>query len=268
VLEGRPHGPPYPTLHAVIDLHAHILPGLDDGAQTLEDSRELAHRAFQDGITAIAATPHVRADYPTTAGEMERGVDALRNDFRAQGIAIDVLHGGEIALEMLDTISREDLARFTLAQGDRYLLLEFPYVGWPLGIERRIFELRAAGLTPILAHPERNGEVQSKPERLAEAVRVGALVQITAASLDGRLGKSSRDAAERLLELRLVHLLASDAHTPDVRVGGLAEAAARIRDDALARYLTEGAPAAVVAGQEVPQPPPKRRRGLTRRLGA
>jgi len=244
----------------MIDLHSHILPGLDDGSRTVEDARALARRAAEDGVTAIAATPHVRSDYPTQADEMERGVSRLREDFLAEGIDIEVLPGGEIDLGMLASLDDDGLRRFTLAQSGRYLLLEFPYTGWPAGLEETVYGLGLRGLLPILAHPERNREVQSKPARLAEPVRMGALVQLTAASLDGRIGRSSQTAANKLLELRLAHVLASDAHTPDIREAGLAAAAEALEDDGLARFLTVEAPSAIVAGEPVPEPPRKARR--------
>lgn len=246
----------------MIDLHAHILPGLDDGARTIEEARDLARRAFADGVTAVAATPHVRDDYPTRAEEMEERVAELRRDFGEQGIAVQVLHGGEIDLAFGGTLSSGELRRFTLAQNGRHLLLEFPYRGWPVDLSESLVELVELGLVPVLAHPERNRDVQAAPERLADLVPLGALVQVTAASLDGRLGRSSRDAAFRLLELRLVHVLASDAHTPGIRAAGLAAAAGALGDSGLARYLTEEAPAAIVAGEAVPEPPalPRRRR--------
>ena len=244
----------------MIDLHSHILPGLDDGSRTVEDARGLARRAAEDGVTAIAATPHVRSDYPTRAEEMERGVSRLREDFLAEGIDVEVLPGGEIDLGMLASLDDDGLRRFTLAQSGRYLLLEFPYTGWPAGLEETVYGLGLRGLLPILAHPERNREVQSKPERLAEAVRMGALVQLTAASLDGRIGRSSQTAANKLLELGLAHVLASDAHTPEIREAGLAAAAEALQDDDLARFLTVEAPSAIVAGEPVPEPPRKARR--------
>jgi protein-tyrosine phosphatase len=244
----------------MIDLHSHILPGLDDGSRTVEDARALARRAAEDGVTAIAATPHVRSDYPTRAEEMERGVSRLREDFLAEGIDVEVLPGGEIDLGMLASLGDDGLRRFTLAQSGRYLLLEFPYTGWPAGLEETVYGLGLRGLLPILAHPERNREVQSKPERLAEAVRMGALVQLTAASLDGRIGSSAQAAANKLLELGLAHVLASDAHTPEIREAGLAAAAETLQDDDLARFLTVEAPSAIVAGEPVPEPPRKARR--------
>jgi protein-tyrosine phosphatase len=244
----------------MIDLHSHILPGLDDGSRTVEDARELARRAAADGVTAIAATPHVRQDYPTRPGEMERGVLRLREDFLEQGIAVEVLHGGELDLGMLATLDDDDLRRFTLAQSGRYLLLEFPYTGWPPGLEELVYGLGLRGFVAVLAHPERNRAVQSSPRRLGDAVRGGALVQITAASVDGRIGRSAQKAARRLLDLGLAHLLASDAHTPEIREAGLGAAAEAVGDEALGRFLTVDAPAAIVAGEAVPEPPRKARR--------
>ena len=249
----------------MIDLHSHVLPGVDDGAQTIEDSRELAKRAAAEGITAVAATPHVRADYPTTPERMEAEVEMLRTDLAEQGIPVEILHGGEIDLDALRQLDPDDLRRFTIAQNGRYLLVEFPYTGWPLALEQKLFDLALHGIVPILAHPERNREVQADPGRLAPFVERGGLVQVTAASVDGRIGPSSKKTAERLIEAGHAHLLASDAHTPDVREVGLARAVEALGDDDLAAYLTATAPAAVVAGESLPpRPTPRRRRFLRR----
>jgi protein-tyrosine phosphatase len=248
----------------VIDLHSHVLPGLDDGAQTIEDACELARAAQQDGITTVAATPHVRPDYPTTAAQMEQKVEEVRAALADGRIDVEIVPGGEVSLDALPTLSREDLARFTLGGSGRYLLVEFPYGGWPLDLEQRIFELLATGLTPVLAHPERSRDVQDDPPRLERAVAGGALIQVTAAAADGRLGRSAKSTVTRLLERGLVHVVASDAHTPDVRAVGLTTARRAIGDGALAAWLVEDAPAAILAGDDLPDRPEGRRR---RRLG-
>ena len=239
----------------VIDLHSHILPGVDDGARTLMEARELARLAAADGVEAIAATPHVRPDFPTTAELMEEGVAELRADFEAEGIPVQVLHGGEIDVGLLWAIPPEELARLTIAQTGRYLLLEFPYRTWPLALDSAVSGLVQRGITPLVAHPERNPEVQDRPARVEALVEAGALVQVTAASLDGRLGRAAQATAKRLLELGLVHTLASDAHGPHIRQAGLAAAAEAVGDKGLARYLTKEAPAAIVAGEHVPPGP-------------
>lgn len=236
----------------MIDLHAHILPGFDDGVRSLDEAREVAARAQAEGVTAIAATPHVRGDYPTAPDAMERGVEALRADFAAEGIAIDVVAGGEVSLERLWELPLADVVRFTYGGAGRYLLVEFPYRGWSPLLEPTLGELERSGIRSLLAHPERNDAVQAAPQRLAALVDAGAVVQVTAGSLAGSLGRASQTAARRLLELGLVHVLASDVHgTGQSGRTGLAAGAAALEDDALAERLTLQAPAAILAGDEL-----------------
>jgi protein-tyrosine phosphatase len=238
----------------VIDLHSHILPGVDDGARSLEEARSLARAALAEGITAMAATPHVRDDYPTTCEQMESGVELLREDFTREGIPLQVLHGAEIELSLLWRILPDELTRLTLAQSGVYVLVEFPYTGWPRSLDLALSLLQGRGLRMVLGHPERNPEVQDRPDLLAPVVEAGALVQVTAASVDGRLGPSSRLTAERLLERGLVHLVASDAHGPHIRDVGMAAAADALENEELARRLTVEVPGAIVAGRPLPDP--------------
>ena len=237
----------------MIDLHTHVLPGIDDGARSLDDSRALAREAAAQGISALVATPHVREDYPTTADMMEEAVADVRADFIEQGIAVEVVHGAEIDLSLLWAIPPDDLRRLTIAQTGRYLLLEFPYRRWPLALDTSVKRLVGLGMTPVLAHPERNPEVQDRPDRVRGLVEDGALVQVTAASLDGMQDRSAQSAALRLLELGLVHVLASDSHGPHISREGLGAVARGIGDPELARYLTVEVPGAIVAGLPVPE---------------
>lgn len=251
----------------MVDLHAHLLPGLDDGPATLTESLAFARAAVADGISVLAATPHVRDDYPTTPETMERALAAIRAAVAEAGLALDVRGGGEIALERLADLDGTARARFGLAGNPAYLLLEFPYVGWPLGLPDQVFRLRAAGVTAVVGHPERNTEVQSEPERLRPLVEAGALVQLTAASVDGRLGRRCRVAAFGLLELELAHLVASDGHGPAIREVGLSAAVAAIGEGPLAEWLVEGVPGAIADGDPLPErPATASRRGLLRRL--
>ena len=236
----------------MIDLHTHVLPGIDDGARSLDDSRALALEAAAEGISVLVATPHVREDYPTTAEMMEEAVAEVRADFADRSIPVEVLHGAEIDLSLLWAIPPVELRRLTIAQTGRYLLLEFPYRGWPLALETSVKGLVRLGVTPLLAHPERNPEVQDRPDRVRELVEVGALVQVTAASLEGSRDRAAQAAALRLLELGLVHVLASDSHGPHISREGLGAAARGIGDAELARYLTVEVPGAILAGEPVP----------------
>jgi protein-tyrosine phosphatase len=239
----------------VIDLHSHVLPGLDDGAGDLEQSVEMARGAAEDGVRGLGATPHVRDDYPTTPEQMEEALAKVRLAVADAGIDIEIYPGGELAIDMLTRLPREELRRFGLGGNPRYLLVEFPYYGLRLDLGERLFELRAAGFTPVLAHPERNANVQTSPEVAARFVAGGALVQITSASLDGRLGRRSQESARTLLERGLAHMLASDAHAPEVRAIGMSAAAAAVGDEELAHWLTEGVPGAIVADEPVPPRP-------------
>jgi protein-tyrosine phosphatase len=251
----------------VIDLHMHILPGVDDGARTMHDAIAMAEAAVADGVRVVAATPHVRGDYPTSAERMASGLAELRAELRTAGVLIEVLPGAEIALDRLPLLSGEERERLGLGGNPRCLLLEFAYYGWPLALPAIVVDLRSQGVLPVLAHPERNGDVQAGPERLRPIVTAGALVQVTAAAIDGRLGRRSRDTALELVERGLAHLIASDGHTPDIRNVGMSSAAHAIGDEALARWLTEDVPAAIVAGAEIPARPPASVRTRGRRFG-
>lgn len=239
----------------MIDLHTHLLPGLDDGAATLEASVAMAKAAAEDGIRTVVATPHVRADFPTTPEAMERAVAEVRAALAAVGVPLTVLPGGEVGLDRLAELGEEERARFGLGGNAGVLLLETPYTGWPSGLMAAVVGLRDRGVTPLLAHPERNREVQRGGPALAALVAAGALVQVTAASLDGRLGRRARATALALIDAGLVHAVASDAHAPTVRAIGLSSAAAALGDEALARWLTEEAPAALLAGEPLPPRP-------------
>jgi protein-tyrosine phosphatase len=252
----------------VIDLHSHILPGLDDGARDLDEAVQIARAAVEDGTRMIAATPHVREDYPTTSDAMENGVAEVRAALEREGIELVLLPGGEVALEQLERLGPDELRRFGLGGNPSYLLVETPYYDWPLSFGDVVFRLAAAGITPVIAHPERNVAVQENTDRIEELVRAGALVQVTAASLDGRLGSRTRSCARRLIDAELVHLLGSDAHSPGLREVGLSRAWAAVEDDDLARWLAESVPGAIVRDEPLPPRPSTRhrRRGLLARL--
>jgi protein-tyrosine phosphatase len=238
----------------MIDLHSHILRGIDDGARTLEDSLDIARAAVRDGIVAIAGTPHVRDDWPTDAALMEERVAELRAALEAHGIPIDVVSGGEISIGRLTLLDPDELRRFALG-GSRYLLVETPYYGWPHVLPQLLYSLQSQGFAPVLAHPERNADVAEHPQVLVPLVESGVLIQVTAASLDGRIGRRSFECARLLIREGLAHLLASDAHHASVREVGMAEAATRVDNRALARWLTWDVPAAILANERIPLRP-------------
>jgi protein-tyrosine phosphatase len=243
----------------VVDLHSHVLPGLDDGARSLEESLSLLRAAVAEGVTAIAATPHVRADYPTTADEVEAGVARVRAAAGEAGVAASIATGAELDAEHLAHLPDGEVVRLSYCGAGRYALLEFPAGHWPRLLEPALERLRALAIVPVLAHPERNPSIQARPESLRALVEDGALVQVTAASLLGHVGRSSQAAARAILKARLAHLLASDAHGPGTRPYALAAAADELRNPALARHLLEDVPGAVLAGAAVPRAPRVRR---------
>ena len=246
----------------MIDLHSHVLPAVDDGPDTLEESLSILRAAAEDGIVRIAATPHVRDDFPTAPETMERGVEALNHAARDAGIPVEVLPGGELDIEYAGRLDDATLARFGLGGNPSFLLLECPYYGWPLDLREFAFDLAVRGFSVLFAHPERNPDVQADPELLRPLVEAGVLVQLTAASVDGRLGSTTQRVSRTLLDAELAHVIASDAHSPRIRAVGMAAAAAAVGDPALARWLTEEVPGAIVAGSELPERPKRGRRRL------
>jgi len=246
----------------MIDLHSHVLHGLDDGARNLDEALAMARSMVDDGVSVVAATPHVHPRYRTPVGEMERALGELRSALVAAGIPLEVLPGGEIALDELPGLSADERVRFGLGGNPRLLLLEFPLHGWPLALESTVSELGREGVRCVLAHPERNPEVQEQPERLERLVAVGAVPQLTAAALDGRLGEKQQRCALALLDRELASLIASDAHAPDVRAAGLSAACDAVGDEAFGRWLTEDVPAALLAGAALPARPLRRKQRL------
>lgn len=246
----------------MIDLHSHVLHGIDDGPETIEGSLDICRAAAADGITVLAATPHVRDDYPTTPELMEERLAEVQ---AAAGDLIRVVPGGELDVAELGR-PPDELRRFGLAGSPRYLLVETPYLGWPLDFADRVFRLASAGIRAVIAHPERNPDVQERPELVEQLVRGGALVQLTAASVDGRFGERARRTSDLLIDRGLAHLVASDAHEAEVRAVGLSGACVAIGDETLARYLTLDVPVAIVASADPPpRPEVQRSRGLFRR---
>jgi protein-tyrosine phosphatase len=246
----------------MIDLHSHVLPGIDDGPRTLEESVEMARAMAADGVTLVAATPHVRDDYPTPVDVVEGGVRELRAALAEAGVAIEVRPGGEVAVDWADRADVGDLRGYGLAGNPGAILVEFPYLGWPLELGMVCNRLLGEGMTPILAHPERNDRVQAQPERLDELVARGVLVQLTASSVTGRRGSRSRKAADQLLDAGLAHLVSSDAHRAPGPGSRLSDAAAALNDPALAHWLLHDVPAALVAGGPIPDRPNAKRRRL------
>ena len=243
----------------MIDLHCHILPGVDDGPPDSQASLKLAEAAAAAGTRTIAATPHIREDYPFDHATIPWQVNRLNADLRAAGIELDVVRGGEIALSILPELDDAALKELTLGGGP-YLLIESPYTHATDLLEADIFGLQARGFRALLAHPERSPSFLADPGRLTVLVERGVLCSVTSASLVGRFGKTIRKFAVSMLREGLAHDVASDAHDPHSRTPDIAAGLRAVSGELSAAasqvpWFTEDAPAAILAGREPGTPP-------------
>jgi protein-tyrosine phosphatase len=201
----------------MVDIHHHLLPGLDDGADSIETSVAMAKLAVADGITHIVCTPHANGHYDFDPAVNAARIEELRARLAGQNIPLTLGNGCDFHLSF-DNVTQAKLspARFSI-NGLGYLLVEVPDYGLPPGLTETFYELRLAGLIPILTHPERNPTLQHDPARMKDWIRGGLLIQVTADSLTGHKGRQAERMALQLLEDRWVHFLATDAHNTTSR---------------------------------------------------
>lgn len=208
----------------MVDIHHHLLPGLDDGSDSMETSVAMAKLAAADGITHVVCSPHANGNYAFDPAVNTARTDALRARLTEQNIPITLGRGCDFHLSYENVnYAKRDPARFSI-NGLGYLLVEVPDYGLPPGLTETFYELQLAGLTPILTHPERNPTLQKEPERMKEWLRGGLLIQVTADSVTGHKGKHAQRMAHDLLEKRWVHFLATDAHNTTSRPPRMREA--------------------------------------------
>jgi len=208
----------------MIDIHSHILPGVDDGAQTEADSIAMAKAAVEQGIHTIIATPHHKnGKYENERKQIIQYTEILRELLAREHIPLTVLPGQEIRLngEMLEDL--EDGSLLSL-NDTKYLFIEFPSGHVPRFAKQMIFDIQVAGYTPIIVHPERNRELIEHPGKLYDFVQNGALTQVTAGSVKGKFGKNVQKFTQQLLENHLTHFIASDAHNTKTRAFWMEEA--------------------------------------------
>ncbi len=257
----------------MIDLHNHLLPGIDDGAREVKETLEFLRMLARDGVRAVVATPHMKPGvYDNDRATILERVALVREAARHDEAEAVTLHPGA---EVYFTADLPERARagnlMTVADRGKYVLLELPYQQIPLGVDDMIFRLRLLGVTPLMAHPERVAYYLEDLERVAASVRLGALTQVTASSLTGRFGEKARGFALEMLRRNLLHVLATDSHDvrhrPPVLSEGLRAAALVVGEKAALRFVQEN-PQAILEGREVEvaevTSPPER--GLLRRL--
>lgn len=204
----------------MIDIHCHILPGIDDGAADINAACKMAKIAATDGITDIIATPHIKDPAFSYRDFVDR-IKQLRLRLKEERIPVNIHFGGEIYY--LHHHSPDILKQFSINQ-NKYVLLEFPHTHLPSIADKVIFDTIVNGFIPIIAHPERNASIIKKPRRILQLQKSGALIQITAASLTGYFGHNVKTFSEYLLKKKNVHFIASDAHSVHQRPPVLSKA--------------------------------------------
>lgn len=239
----------------MIDIHAHVLPGIDDGAETMEEAVAMCRKAARDGCEAVLATPHQRHSrwWNSDSGELARLRRRLQE---AVGPAPRILAGAEVRVDggLLDAVRNVGVSGVQPLAGSRHLLVEFGRDGMGPPPEQIVHELSVAGWWPILAHPELLPWLGGDLPRLEHLVDLGARLQVTAMSITGEFGRRPRESVRQILDAGLAHFVASDMHGVERRPPGLSRAAKALRKgwgEDTARRLTYENPARVTADEAV-----------------
>jgi protein-tyrosine phosphatase len=239
----------------MVDIHCHILPGLDDGSDSIETSCAMAEMAIADGITHVIGTPHASPEFEFVPEVVRERREELQ--VRVGGrLTIATGCDFHLSYENFQEL-RNGASRFTLNQKN-YLLVEFADFAIPPSLDQSLHELHLSGLQPIITHPERNPLIRAKPERLYKWLRQGCYVQVTAQSLLGRFGQSAREMAQVWIDAGAVHFLASDAHNLTSRPLRLKEAFDHVAEtwgEDTARALLVDNPLAAFEGRPLPWVP-------------
>ena len=199
----------------MIDIHSHLLPGIDDGAHDIDMAVVLAKIAVTDGITHMVCTPHIHPGrYDNTLETISAAKNKLKTALKKHHIALAIAAAAEVrfSLELMDKIRRNEIPFLGKWQGKDVLLLEFPHHEMPFKADRLTAWLLARDIVPLIAHPERNRGLLQSPVKLKPFIRQGCLLQVTASSLVGTFGEKSQQFALDLLQKNLITVLASDAH--------------------------------------------------------
>ncbi len=238
----------------MVDIHCHILPETDDGATSLEESVAMCRAAAADGIKTIVATPHMfdgvhhAPDRQTIRRKIAQVMDAAGN-------CVEIVPGGEVRYSYEIFQEAEDPNTRIRLNGSSYMLLEFPFQSLPPNIEMTIFQILNAGITPVIAHPERNKRIQQNPKLLVDLIERGAFAQLDAGSLTKSFGPEAYQSAKRMVEAGVAHFIATDAHHQDRRRPLLSAAVAAATDiggEEYARAMVEENPAALIRDRSIP----------------
>jgi protein-tyrosine phosphatase len=235
----------------MVDIHCHILPGIDDGSHSWEMTAEMCRAAVADGVTHIVATPHANYRYQYNRERFTEMLGQL-HDAADGKLAFSLGCDFHFSYENIRD-ALEHPRRYTI--GDtQYLLIEFSDFGIPPTVKEEVLALRSRGMVPIITHPERNQWLLKRPEMVPDLIEQGCLVQVTANAVTGAWGSRSRKMVEWLLERNGIHVVASDAHDPVRRPTVLSAARdeiARLAGPEVARTLVSDNPAAIVEGRRL-----------------
>jgi protein-tyrosine phosphatase len=241
----------------MVDIHSHILPEVDDGSHSLEESVTMCRTSAEDGIRVMVATPHTHDGLHKTHDPrfLQQKVDELNNALGGKpkivlGCELRFTHA--VVQQICETRTAPTIA------GGPYALVEFPHAVVPPGSEHPLFELMSNQITPIIAHPERNMMLLNEPERFYELVSIGVLGQLDTGSITGQFGKRVQQAARVMLENGLIHFIASDCHNTRNRLPGMSVAVsstAEVTGEEYAQAISRDNPAAAVEGRPIPTRP-------------
>ena len=251
----------------MVDIHCHVLPGLDDGAPDIDTSIEMARVAAADGVETIVATPHVREDHPYPLDEIEIRTRVLNERLEEAQVPVRIVPGAEVALSKAVELDDAELGRLCLGSAD-WLLVESPYTHATDLLEQDLFNLQVRGFRLVLAHPERSPSFAADLGRLERLAERGILCSVTAGSLEGRFGRRVRRTAVEMLRAGLVHDVASDAHDAERRSPVLSAGLSSLEGElprlaAIRDWLVRDVPGALLTGA-TPPPQPAR---LSRKRG-
>ena len=201
----------------MIDIHCHILPNVDDGSESLEESIEMAKIAESEGITRIVNTSHCHFDFKYKKGnELKLELEKFNQALKEENINIEVLLGNELYYTR-DLIERFNELDFFSMNNSKYILMEFSPINFPKNIEDVIYEIKIRGYIPIIAHAERYKQVQEDVNIVLDCIKEGALIQVNASSILGKNGENVEDTSKKLLDNNMVHFVATDAHSSNRR---------------------------------------------------
>jgi len=243
----------------MIDIHAHIIPGLDDGPADMEASVGMGHIYAGEGVSCVFSTSHSKEVAEEGRPAIEERLGEVHAAWHGAGIPVDIVLGVEVYLSPDTVGDLRDGRLWTLGES-RYVLVEVPYQPWPVYADAALFDLRLAGYVPILAHPERYTAIQDNPAKMLDLLEHGVLCQVTAGALLLKSGNAVRRTAELLVRHRLAQFIATDAHSPHWRSPDVREAlraAEHLAGEEAVRAMTVDNPLHVLADSPIePNPEP------------